>query len=1191
MKCYNNRLRRVLAAVMAVAVMAAAVVVPETAHAAKKAVKSITLSKPAVKTLGMKKGETFSLKVKVKPAGMSKKITYSSSKKAVVSVDKKGKLKAKKAGKAVITVSSQTKPKKSVKLKVTVFKAFKKVKKVALDQKSVTLLKGQKMQLRASVSPKNATMKKVTFQSSNTSVAKVNSNGVVTAKETGPVKITAYAADGRGAKAVCAVGVTEASVYPKITAAPPQATGSAPSVTDPAPQPKKTFTLAEGFNYVSIYVDGTGDDYEGISLAANSLADDVEQVLTSECRPDVVTDPSDIIGTAIYAGSIGNNQVIDSLIAAGKLDVSAIQGKRETYKIQIVDHPSPGIDRGLVIAGSDKRGTIYGIYHISELIGVSPWIFWADAVPDKKDSIVLEASDLNVTSKEPSVKYRGIFLNDEAPSLTGWVNAKFKGYNEEFYKHVYELILRCKGNYLWPAMWSNIFSEDGKSSKIANAELADKYGIVMGTSHHEPLCRAGLEWGDKHDDYGSDNKWNFNVNGDAITEFWRDGVKRNMAFENVYTLGMRGEADSALPGTDEENIDLLKRVISVQKDILEENGLSEAPQVLTVYKEVEKFWHGTEKAEGLKKWDALDDVTIMLCDDNFGNMRTLPDLETKDRPGGWGMYYHFDYHGGPTSYEWINTVELNKVWEQMTMAYEHGIDDIWIVNVGDLKPMEMNISYFLDMAYDYDTWGKNGLNRTEEYINRWVRQQFGSSLNEQQVQDLRFLIQEYTWLHGSCKPEVISQNTYHASNYNEAARVLDRVQKMEQMADEYKDVIPESHQAAYFQLVYYPVAGAAAVAKMQIGKGLNQYFYDLGSMNANLYAALVEDSIQQDKDLQDTYNKNMPGVGDKWKNMMSSPHVGYVTWESKGWKYPTPKRLTESDQTGLSVTLENQAEAYREGECQLDEFTSTGKEAYKITLANMGENPLDYTVKASADWIQVSKTSGQVESQDSFQISVDWSKNPEAAGTVQIQSGTQVVTIQVKTRTVNADGLAANTFIYANGYASILPGHFSQSGKGANGTEISVIHKYGKTGESLKALPTDVKTASVPENAAWAEYLVSVEKAGTYQLTAYTAPSNNLLREDVGIYYGVSVNGGKAEKHNTVDPETFKAGEYSGSWASDVKANGRKTQSEVVLKAGVNTIRIYAMDPAFVLQKLVVSEEPVAASHLGPEESYYVGKE
>ena len=421
-------------------------------------------------------------------------------------------------------------------------------------------------------------------------------------------------------------------------------------------------------------------------------------------------------------------------------------------------------------------------------------------------------------------------------------------------------------------------------------------------------------------------------------------------------------------------------------------------------------------------------------------------------------------------------------------------------------------------------------------------------------------------------------------------RVLDRVQKMEQLAEEYKEVIPESHQAAYFELVYYPVAGAAAVAKMQIAKGLNQYFYSRGSMNANLYAALVEDSIQQDKDLQNTYNNNMPGVGDKWKNMMSSPHVGYVTWNSDGWKYPTAKWLREPDQTGLSVTLENQAEAYREGECQLDEFTSTGEETYTVTLANMGENPLDYSVKTSADWIQVSKKSGQVEMQDNIQVSIDWSKNPEAEGTVQIQSGTQIVTIQVKTRKINTDGLAANTFIYANGYASILPGHFSQSGKGTNGTEISVIHKYGKTGESLKALPTDVKTASVPEDAAWVEYLVSVEKAGTYQLTSYTAPSNNLLREDVGIYYGVSVNGGKAEKLNTVDPATFKAGEYSGSWAKDVEANGRKTQSEVVLNAGVNTIRIYAMDPAFVLQKLVVSEAPVAASHLGPEESYYIGK-
>ena len=222
------------------------------------------------------------------------------------------------------------------------------------------------------------------------------------------------------------------------------------------------------------------------------------------------------------------------------------------------------------------------------------------------------------------------------------------------------------------------------------------------------------------------------------------------------------------------------------------------------------------------------------------------------------MYYHFDYHGGPTSYEWVNTVELNKVWEQMTMAYEHGIDDIWIVNVGDLKPMEMNISYFLDMAYDYDTWGAGGLNKTETYRRQWVKQQFGSVLKDEQVEDVDSILKDYTWLNGSCKPETLNSGTYHVTNYNEAMEMLGRIEGMIQKADQYKEVIPEKLQAAYYELVYFPAVASGNVAKIQIYAGLNTYYYDQGSMLANLYASLLEQAIDTDKELEYTYNSDMP---------------------------------------------------------------------------------------------------------------------------------------------------------------------------------------------------------------------------------------------------------------------------------------------------------------------------------------------
>ena len=1198
MRHHKFMLQRIIAGVMAVALVTTSGLPTEDVSAAKKSIKTLNISKPIVSTLALKQGESFSLKVKVSPKALAKKLKYSSNKKKVASVSSKGKIKAKKTGKATITVSSKTKPKKSVKVKVTVYKKFLKAKKVTINAQNTTLNIGETMALTANVTPKKATIKNVTYVSEDKSVATVNSKGVVIAKKEGTSKITAYASDGRGAKATCTITVkkSEANV-PEETATVAQTV--TPSTTAPVktaepiqfPPNADHFTLATGDKAASVYVDEKAADYDGLSLVADSFAEDISLVTTESVKPEVVTKASELKGSAIIVGSIGNNDVIDSLIAEGRLDVSEIKGKWETYKIQIMDNPVEGVENSVVVVGSDKRGAIYGLYHISELMGVSPWVYWADTVPEKKDTIDLKENELNTTSKEPSVKYRGIFLNDEAPSLTGWVKEKFDNYNELFYEHVYELILRCKGNYLWPAMWSNTFSEDGEESNIANAELADKYGIVMGTSHHEPMCRAGVEWGRLYENYTDDKLWDFNENGEAITKFWEDGIKRNMPYENVYTLGMRGESDSALEGGVKEIIELLKNVITTQKKILSDHKLSDAPQVLTVYKEVEQYWHGTDQVEGLKKWNVLDDVTIMLCDDNFGNMRTLPDEELRDRKGGWGMYYHFDYHGGPTSYEWVNTVELNKVWEQMTMAYEHGIDDIWIVNVGDLKPMEMNISYFLDMAYDYETWGENGRNKTEDYMKQWVSEQFGTALDEEQVEDVTSLFQEYTWLNTSCKPESLNSATYSATNYNEAQEILNRAENMIAKADEYKAIVPEELQATYYQLVYYPVVASANVAKMQLYSGLNKHYYELGSVNANLYATLIEECIQLDKDLQDTYNNDMPGVGDKWKKMMSSPHVGFITWNSDGWAYPEAKWVSAENESTLSLTLENQSAAVTEGNCSFDTFTNIGKEMYTVTLANMGGEALEYSLTPSADWIQVSKNKGTIKAQDTFDVSVDWSKNPTEDGNIVVMSGGQSITIQVPVKTYDTSALANNTYVYANGYASMMPGQYVATGAGTNGTEIQVIDNYGKTGQSLKSFPSNHARLDKPEDGAYVEYEVSVEKAGTYKLTTFTAPSNNLDRDNVGIYYGVSVNGGTAEKINTVDPSTFLAGEYSGSWCNDVKASGRKTESEIELKAGVNTLRIYAMDPAFVLQKLVVSEKSMAYSHIGPAESYYVGKE
>lgn len=1169
----------------------------QTVDAKTVKVKKLTLKKPVIRTLALKKGESYRLKWNVKPA--KGKVVFTSSKKAVVTVNGKGKVKAKKPGTATVTLASKSRPKKSVKIKVRVYKKFKKASKVKLSAAKKTIAVGETTKLKASISPSKATVKKVSYVSQNKKIATVDSKGVVRAKKKGTTTITAYAKDGRGAKASVKLTVTDVASVSQTPA--PTAGNDNKTTATPEPTPTEVpvlqqnepgnFIIASDVSSADIYVDKNGADYDGLSLIAKSFQGDVNVVSAKGAKPRVVNEASQIRESAIIAGSIGNNDVIDKLIAEGKLDVSDIKDKRETYKIQVVENPTEGVKLGLIIVGSDKRGTIYGIYHISEKMGVSPWVYWGDVTPVQKDKVSFANESYTYTSKEPSVTYRGIFLNDEAPSLTGWVKKKFLNYNENFYVNVFELILRCKGNYLWPAMWSNKFSEDGKSSKIANADLADKYGVIMGTSHHEPLCRAGVEWQQKYKQYSTSNTWDFNKNEEGITNFWRDGVKRNMAFENVYTLGMRGEADSALGGTVAENIDLLKRVITTQKNILKENNLQEAPQVLTVYKEVEDFWHGTSQVEGLKKWSVLDDVMIMLCDDNFGNMRTLPEGDDINRKGGWGMYYHFDYHGGPTSYEWVNTVQLDKVWEQMSMAYEHGVDDMWIVNVGDLKPMEMNISYFLDLAYDYDTWGKDGGNKTDSYMAKWVEQQFGDALNKEQQAEVQSLLEEYTWLNGTCKPEVVSAATYNTSNYNEAQEMLGRIENMIAKAEEVTKIVPERLQAAYFQLVYFPTVASANVAKMQICSGLNKYFYEKKSTNANLYAIMVDECIALDKELQTTYNKDMPGVGNKWEKMMSSPHVGYSTWNSDGWRYPTAKWLKPAGDTKMAVSVENKEDVITEGDIALDDFTNINQEAYTVTLSNQGGNMYNYTATTGEDWIQLSKKSGTVKMQDTLEISVDWGKvTANQTGSVIIQSGDNKVTVQVNAKVYDTSKLSEKTYVYANGYASVLPGNYTKKQDNDEGATVLAMKGYGKMGESLKIQPAHKRYTQDVSKAPYAEYRVYLPAAGDYKVTVYSAPSNNLERDDVGIYFGLAANDGQVQTINTIDSSNYVPGTYNCAWPDDVKNNGRTTEKTMAFKEGVNTIRIYAADPAFVLQKLVVSQESVQQSFLGPEESYYVGK-
>lgn len=954
--------------------------------------------------------------------------------------------------------------------------------------------------------------------------------------------------------------------------------------TQPDSSSTKHFTLAADGKAAGIYIDPKGKDFEGLCLVAQSFAADVH--LVSGAESSIVTQKEQLAGTAVIAGSIGNNDIIDRLIAEGTLNVSPIAGKRECYRIQLVEHPAPGVDQALVIAGSDKRGTIYGIYSISERIGVSPWVYWGDVKPEKQALLDFHESELNTTSKEPSVKYRGFFLNDDWPSLGSWVTQAFGDFNEEFYDKVFELILRLKGNYLWPAMWSAEFSLNGKSSPLANAQHAEAYGIIMGTSHHEPLFRAGSEWQKVYEQYGTSNLWDFARNKQAITDFWEDGIKRNKNFHNLITLGMRGEEDSALKGSDQENIELLKDIILTQKDLLRKYNLDHSPQILAVYKEVEKYWYGTAEVEGLKNWEVLKDVTILLADDNFGNLRKIPMIHEQNRSAGWGMYYHFDYHGGPHSYEWVNTIPLEKVWEQMSMAFDYGIREVWIVNVGDLKPMELPISYFMDLAYDFDAWGSNAINRTVEYTRRWVEQQFGSSLDAESVDGIAQLLSDYTRMNGRRKPEIIRTSTYSLLNGQEAQRVLQLALKMERAADTYEAVIPESLKDAYYQLLYYPAVASANVVKMHIYAGLSQLYAERGSVLANTYAALTTEAIERDKELERYYNTGVSAG--KWQGMMSSAHIGYVHWNADGWKYPEAHTVVPAQDGQMIVDVEGTEQGYTNGMAVLPVFTNLHQETYEITISNGGAAGFAYQADSSADWIRLDRTRGFIDTGETIRVSVDWDKiNGNASAEIILTGAGGTVQVTAAVDWIDIQELPPMTFVEAHAAVSIEAEH-ALSRVSKDGVEWRIIENYGRSLSSLKMFPDGVSFTG-PEQAPYLEYRVLVRQDGEYTLSCYLAPTNHLSPVR-GLKYAAGFDGETPVVTDALPPD-YEGGNHDNEpWCRAVMDNIHRSDTRHTLTQGMHTLRFYGLDAGLVIQKLVLSASTLPYTYLGPEESYCTGR-
>ena len=950
--------------------------------------------------------------------------------------------------------------------------------------------------------------------------------------------------------------------------------------------------------------------FPGVIRVTEKVAHDVE--LVSGKKPQILVEkeiPETLESSGedwtIIAATKGKSSFLKKLEEAGSAELKELEQKRECYAWIFPEIKNRTKSNLLVIAGSDKRGTIYGLFHLSEMLGVSPFVDWCGLMPPKQEKIELR-EDMACISKEPSVRYRGFFINDEWPAFGNWCNHNFGGFNAKAYDHVFELLLRLKGNYLWPAMWSARFADDGPD--LLNAELADEYGIIMGMSHHEPCLRQGEEYKylrGKNSVYG--DAWNFRTNREGITKFWEDGLKRSGKFENVITVGMRGEADTAIMGknaTLEDNIQLLRDVLKTQKKLIQERvnpDLTKVPRMIALYKEVEEFFYGNEKTKGLMGAEELEDVILMLCDDNYGNLRTLPTEEMRKHAGGYGMYYHLDYHGWPVSYEWINSSYLPKIWEQMSMAYDFGVRELWMVNVGDIATQEFPLSFFLDMAYDFDRWGSRALNCTQEYTRKWVRQQFGSV--EEETQDtIADILEQYTKIIHRRRPEALNPETYHPVQEKESSRIFEEEEQLlKKLQDVYETIEKTNPQnlSAFIALVYYPAFGTMNLVKMQILAGWNHYYANLGAVCANDYGDEVERCMEQDRKAVEMYHQMDQG---RWYGMGMSQHIGFTHWNEDECRNPVVMRVIPLKKRSILVAADGTAQ-HAEGSPWLDntmklkDFLNPDCTRASVTLYSRSDLKAEYKVLKKPGWLSVEPMEGWLDgvSQKKVRLNLTLIKQrlPETNQDT-IQDSLEIATPEGKceiTVPVYTGKLQdkKNVFVDTMGYLSIEAAHYVNSVPGNykdRQVKFENLQGYGKTNSAMKAFPSDACT--VPgQDAPYLEYQFVLEESGTYEAEFYMQPSNPVTRENQ-LLYAVRINEEMTETVNAVEKD-YQVGDQAEKWAEGVLSQIRRQTVSIKCRAGFNTLRVYHVTPGFVLEKIVIypmGEKP-EESYLGPAETYH----
>ncbi len=941
------------------------------------------------------------------------------------------------------------------------------------------------------------------------------------------------------------------------------------------------FPLVHDQRAADVFVDSS--DWTVARISAGDLALDIQRV--TGIKPLLKNSPEGLSTHAVLVGTLGKSPAIDGLVKAGKIDVEDVRGRWETSAIQVVSNPLPGVKRALAVIGSDRRGTAYGVYEVSRRIGVSPWYWWADVTPRRRTSLYVRPDRLRIGP--PAVKYRGIFINDEMWGIRPWAAGNFApdeglGLGPKTNRKIFELLLRLRANYIWPAMHRgtipfNYYPE--------NKVVADDYAIVMGSSHIEPMLRNniyGAEW-----DQEGGGEWNYLSNRDAIYDYWERRVKTNGRYENIYTIGMRGQDDEAMKAgqTPQEKIELLQRIFRDQREILARHVHPDAatvPQVFIPYTEVLGLYD-----QGL---EVPDDAIICWPDDNFGYIRRLPTPKEQARPGGSGVYYHIQWlNGATTAYTWLNTTPPALIWEEMNKAYRYNARSLWVLNVGDIKPGEIGMEFFLDMAWRPERWRHDNVH---DFLVRWAARDLSVTGNNPArfAHEIAEIMEEYFRLGYTRRPEHLVQyrhnqplrfSWFNVDNYNDEAQCrLDRYEDLARRAEAIYRRIPTDRKDAFFELVLYPVRCASLMNQKVIYADKSMQYAAAGRASAGEYARKARAAAEEIIQLTDHYNKELITAGDKWNHMISwAPGP----WGAQRHQFEMPP-LSDFDGLGpptLGVALEGGTVTESDPADTLPDLSVYTKGKRFVDLFNRGKGPIQWKAAPSEPWVVLSRTEGQFETQQRIWIAIDWDSVPKgeaikASVDFVTSAGNRQITVPVFHPAAPRPDTVTG-FVESHGYVCMEAGHFSRR-RNVDAARWDVVKGLGRSGDSVTVFPPTVASRteieSIRQHSPVLEYDVHVFTAGEASLEIQCLPTQPINAQH-GVRLAVSLNDS--------EPRILEKAAHS-SVLENVR---RLTDTLDISKPGRHVLKIWMVDPGVVVDRIVLYTKPPRDSYLGPPESYY----